>query len=141
MFFERIDRVLHRVHHALLSVEETARNVRTIMGSITDLNQRIADLADQVAKSVEVEKSALTLIQGINAELAAAGTDAAKLADLRASLMGSAEALSMAVAANTGSTPAVPATPPPPAPSPTAPSDQAATPPDATPGSDAPSGT
>ena len=127
MLFERIDRVLHRVHHALRLVEENATNVRKIMGSITDLNQRISDLADQVAKSVEVEKSALTLIQGINAELAAAGTDAIKLADLRSSLMNSAEALSMAVAANTGSTPAptpapTPATDAPPAsPAPTEP--------------------
>jgi len=131
MLFERIDRVLHRVHHALRLVEETATNVRKIMGSITDLNQRISDLADQVAKSVEVEKSALTLIQGINAELAAAGTDAIKLADLRSSLMNSAEALSMAVAANTGSTPApAPATDAPPAPpAPTEPG----TPPDAAP--------
>ena len=73
----------------------------------------IDDLTTEVARNTSVEQSALVLIQGLAAQLAAAGTDPAKLAALTAQLSTSADALAAAVAANT---PAAPA--PTPAPSP-----------------------
>lgn len=69
----------------------------------------IDDLTAQVAQNTTVIGSALTLIQGFAAELAAAGTDPVALAALQAQLNSSDTALAAAVAANT---PAAPSTPP-----------------------------
>ena len=64
-------------------------------------------LIAQVAANTTVIGSALTLIQGFAAQLAAAGTDAAKLANLAAQLQTSDNALAAAVAANTAAAPTV----------------------------------
>lgn len=61
----------------------------------------IDNLTAQVKANEDVESSAVLLIQGIAAQIAAAGVDPAKLADLTASLKASADALSAAVVANT----------------------------------------
>ena len=65
-------------------------------------------LTAQVTKNTDVISSALTLIQGFAAQLAAAGTDPTALAALQASLQQSDDQLAAAVAANT---PAAPPTP------------------------------
>ena len=70
----------------------------------------IDDLSAQVSANTTVVGSALTLIQGLAAQLAAAGTDPAKLAALQASLKASDDALAAAVAANTPAAPPAPAT-------------------------------
>lgn len=70
------------------------------------------DLTAQVAAVTSVEQSAVTLIEGLAAKLAAAGTDPAKLTALQDSLKASSAALSAAILANT------PAAPPSPAPVP-----------------------
>lgn len=57
-------------------------------------------LKNQVAESIGIETSALTLIQGLATALAAAGTDPAALAELQTQLKASADALAAAVAAN-----------------------------------------
>lgn len=74
----------------------------------------IDTLTAQVAQNTTVVGSALTLIQGFAAQLAAAGTDPAKLQALQDELASSDTALSAAVAANTpaASQPAGPASPP-----------------------------
>lgn len=64
------------------------------------------DLTAQVAANTTVEQSAITLIQGLAAQLAAAGTDPAKLAALTSSLKTSADALAAAITANTPHAPA-----------------------------------
>lgn len=69
----------------------------------------IDDLTTQVAANTTVIGSALTLIQGLAAALAAAGTDPAKLSALQTQLAASDTALAAAVAANTPAAP--PATP------------------------------
>lgn len=61
----------------------------------------IDDLSAQVAASTSVEGSALILINGFAARLAAAGVDPAKLAQLQADLKNSADGLAAAVTANT----------------------------------------
>jgi hypothetical protein len=72
-------------------------------------------LTAQVAASVTVEQSAITLLQGLSAALAAAGTDPTKLAALQNQLNTSQSALAAAIVANT---PAAPPAPPAPAPTP-----------------------
>jgi hypothetical protein len=70
------------------------------------------DLTAQVAANTTAISSALALIKGFSAQLAAAGTDPAKLAALQASLKASDDALATAVAA------AAPAPAPAPGPAP-----------------------
>lgn len=62
-------------------------------------------LTGQVAQNTTVEASAVTLIQGLAAQIAAAGTDPAKLTALTTSLNTSATALAAAIAANTPAAP------------------------------------
>jgi hypothetical protein len=70
-------------------------------------------LTAQVAQNTSVEASAVTLIQGLAAQITAAGTDPVALATLTSQLNASAAALSAAITANT---PAAPAAVPAPAP-------------------------
>lgn len=68
------------------------------------MSQALDDLTAQVTASIGVEASAVTLIQGISAQLAAliaAGSDPAALTALSDKLKTSADALAAAVAANT----------------------------------------
>lgn len=90
---------------ALLAFRSIHRQGKTIMADLTALTA-------QVAQNTSVEASAVTLIQGLAAQLAAAGTDPAALAALQSQLNTSATALAAAITANT------PAAPPAPAPSP-----------------------
>lgn len=71
-------------------------------------NQALADLQAEVAQNTTIEESAVTLIQGLAAQIAAAGTDPAALAALTASLKQSAADLSAAIAANTPQAPPAP---------------------------------
>ena len=59
------------------------------------------DLTAQVTQNTTVEESAVTLIKGLAAQIAAAGTDPTKLAALQTQLNGSATDLADAIAANT----------------------------------------
>ena len=66
----------------------------------------LAALQAQVAQNTTVEASAVTLIQGLAAQITAAGTDPAALAALTTSLNTSATALAAAITANTPAAPA-----------------------------------
>ncbi len=72
----------------------------------TTLDQAIKDHTAQVAQNTQVEASAVTLIQGIAAQLTAAAGDPAAVESLAAQLKGSADALAAAITANTPATPA-----------------------------------
>ena len=63
-------------------------------------------LQAQVAQNTTVEESAVTLIKGLAAQIAAAGTDPTALAALTTALNQSASVLSAAIAANTPAAPA-----------------------------------
>ncbi len=63
--------------------------------------KELDDLTAQVQANDDVEASAVILINGIAARIAAAGTDPAKLTALTTSLKTSADTLAAAVAANT----------------------------------------
>lgn len=67
--------------------------------------QALAALQEQVAQNTSIETSAVTLIQGLAAQIAAAGTDPAALQALTTSLNSSATALAAAIAANTPAAP------------------------------------
>ena len=67
--------------------------------------QAIDDLAVEVSHVADVEQSAIKLITGLAAQLAAAGTDPVKLAELQASLTASTDALAAAVATATPAPP------------------------------------
>lgn len=70
------------------------------------MGKELDDLTASVAAEDTVIASALTLIQGLSAQVAAAGTDPAKLIALKADIDARATALAAAVAANTPSAPA-----------------------------------
>lgn len=65
------------------------------------MGQEYDDLEAQVKASNDVKDSALLLINGFAARLAAAGTDPVKLTALRNDLKSHADALAAAVVANT----------------------------------------
>lgn len=65
------------------------------------MSKELDDLTAEVAQETTVENSAITLINGLAAQITAAGTDPAKLAALTASIKSSSDALAAAVTANT----------------------------------------
>lgn len=72
--------------------------------------KELDDLALEVATDTEVESSAIKLINGLAAQIAAAGTDPVKLTALTDQLTQSSTALAAAVKANTTPTPTPPST-------------------------------
>ena len=96
-WFRRVER---KIDEILAAVKQGAQR----------MSQQLDDLTAEVAAATTIEQSAVTLIQGLAAQLAAAGTDPAKLQALHDSLKASSDALAAAVAANTPAAP--PATPP-----------------------------
>jgi len=83
-----------------------------LLGHIVETKQKLDeymkeldDLTAQVASNDSVEASAVLLINGIAARIAAAGVDPTKLSALTTSLKASADALSAAVVANTPAAP------------------------------------
>lgn len=99
---------LAQIYNKLSELKQESENF------MANVKADIDTLTAQVAQNTTVEQSAITLINGLAAQIAAAGTDPAKLDALQAQLKTSADALAAAVAANT-----VPPPPPPP-PAPTA---------------------
>lgn len=75
--------------------------LRQLSGRQNDMSITLQALIAQVAATTSVEQSAITLIQGIAAQLADASADPAAVAALAASLKTSTDALAAAVAANT----------------------------------------
>ena len=65
------------------------------------MSKELDDLTAEVANATTVEQSAITLIQGLAAQLQAAGTDPAKLQALHDSLVAADSALAAAITATT----------------------------------------
>jgi uncharacterized protein HemY len=65
----------------------------------------LSALTAQVEQNVTVEQSAITLIQGLAAQITAAGTDPVALAALATQLNTSATSLAAAISANTPAAP------------------------------------
>lgn len=92
----KVDVILSRLSQ--MAAQEKAN----FMATVTTLEQ----LAQQVAQNTSVEESAVTLITGIAAQLAAAKTDPAKIQALADQLSKSAADLSASITANTPAAPA-----------------------------------
>lgn len=98
---------IHHYHHAaqdpevvrLLSTIQHQNNL--ILERMETIMSALDDLQAAVAAEDTVIDSAITLIQGIPALIAAAGTDPAKLQALSADITAKSTALAAAVAANT----------------------------------------
>lgn len=84
-----------------IDVHFNSEQLNRIERKLDNIMAAIDDLTAEVANNTTVEKSALALIQGFAAQLAAAGTDPAKLAALQATLKSNDDELAAAVAANT----------------------------------------
>lgn len=82
----KLDLILAKL--ATLSTQENS-----IMADLTTLT-------DQVAATATVEQSAIVLLNGLAAQLAAAGTDPVKLAALQDSLKSNTDALAAALVAD-----------------------------------------
>lgn len=102
--------------HILTAIGELAAQLHTLNSKVTAMATNLDALTAQVAQNTDVINSALTLINGFAAELAAAGTDPVALQALADSLKASDTSLAAAVAANTPASTPAPATDPTPAP-------------------------
>jgi hypothetical protein len=114
---------LSRAHFDATMADVVARLERIEQRSISQGVQAMSALSDlqaQVAANTSVEASAVTLIQGLAAQIAtaAAASDTAALQALSSQLNSSASALAAAITANT---PAAPPAPAPTSPAPVAP--------------------
>jgi len=85
-----------------------ADQIGLIESNLENIMSAIDDLQAAVAAEDTVIDSAITLINGIPALIAAAGVDPAKLATLQADISAKSKALADAVAANTPAAPAPP---------------------------------
>ena len=98
---------LHLYHHQdptiLTILQQMSQKLDSIQTKETHIMAQLDDLTAQVAQNTTVEGSALTLIQGLAAQLAAAiaSGNPAALTALQTQLKTSADALAAAVAANT----------------------------------------
>ena len=86
-----------------LSSKLNNSQLQLILERLNSMDQNLQDLMNQVAQNTSVEGSAVTLIQGIAAQLTAAlaNSDSAALPALTAQLSTSANALAAAITANT----------------------------------------
>ncbi len=89
---------------------ELREMLRAISTQETQLMATVDDIATDVAAEDTVIGGAVTLLQGLSAALAAAGTDPAKLATLATDITTETATLAAAVAANTPA--AAPGAPP-----------------------------
>jgi chromosome segregation ATPase len=94
-FDERIFRELQTINRKLdwLHKQITTQGVQ--------MSKELDDLTAEVAADTAIESSAVKLIQGLAAQIAAAGTDPVALKALTDSLTTSSTALAAAVTANT----------------------------------------
>lgn len=108
---------IHRHPDPWRNAPAWAIELREMLRAISTTEAKLMATLDDVQAAVTAEDtvigSAETLLQGLSAQLAAAGTDPAKLAALQSDITAKTSELAAAVAANTPA-----AAPPAPAPSP-----------------------
>lgn len=86
-------------------LDRIERKLDALAQQETNIMAAIDDLTAEVTRDTTVIDSATTLIKGFGAQLAAAGTDPAKLAALQNTLKTNVDSLAAAVAANTPAAP------------------------------------
>lgn len=104
----KIDVHIHTVQgdHILLLQQQTNRLLRELTGKVNTMagtiQEELANLATEVAETDGAVDSAITLIEGLKAQIIAAQGDPAKVAELAAAL----DAMQSKLAAAVGTTPA-----------------------------------
>jgi len=106
----RVDVYIHPIGEDKLDL--ILQKLNSIIAKENEMAGELDALTAEVANATTVEQSAITLIQGLAAQLAAAGTDPAKLQALHDQLMASDAALAAAIQANTPAAPVAPPTTP-----------------------------
>jgi cell division septum initiation protein DivIVA len=93
------------VHQRDGSVDAKLDTIIGLLGTVLQkedqMSKELDDLTVQVQANADVEASAVTLIQGIAAQLAAASQDPVKIKALSSQLSASATSLAAAITANT----------------------------------------
>lgn len=106
-FMEEIKTLLRALcERQIQQHNETMRMLYRILGKESSMGTQLDALTAEVTNNTSVEQSAITLIQNIATELAAAGTDPVALAALVTKLQTNDAALAAAVTANTPAAPA-----------------------------------
>jgi hypothetical protein len=105
----RIDVHLH-VHSSsdetlLRSLDDIKKMLGLVIQKENHMSQELDDLTASVAAEGTVIDSAIVLLNGLSAALAAAGTDPVKLAALKSDIDGKTASLADAIAANTPAAP------------------------------------
>lgn len=105
---------LERIERGMTRLELEQRQNSALLSALIIgekiMSKQLDDLATQVSQVETVEQSAITLIQGLAAQIAASANDPAAIQALAARLLASSTALAAAVTANTPSAP--PSAPP-----------------------------
>lgn len=91
----------HRLDVALKALERVEGAINLLRKEIATMSKELDALKQQVARMTEVEKGAVTLIQGLAGQIATLKDDPAALQSLADSLSSSADDLAAAVTANT----------------------------------------
>lgn len=103
-------------HHTDPPCEDSLTDIRNLLREINErakkMSAELDDLTEAVAENTTIDQSAITLIEGLAASIAALAANATDLAQLKAAitakaadLRASSAALSTAVAANTPAAP------------------------------------
>jgi len=95
-------RTLGPVLTRLDQIQSTQQQILALLGQVEkDIMADLKALQDQVQQTTTVEQSAVTLIQGLAAQISANATDPAAIAQLAQQLKTSSDALAAAITANT----------------------------------------
>lgn len=95
------DGVHQKLDAILTAVSKVATGVETLLRSAITMSKELDDLRDRVAHSIEVEQSAVALIQGLAQQIRDNAQDPAALEELASQLDSSSNSLASAVTANT----------------------------------------
>lgn len=99
------------VHHYIHSTTADAKlddilsRLRALQGEGRTMSKELDDLRAEVERDRTVDESAITLLNGLSAQIAAQKDDPVALAKLAEDLKGQSDALAAAVAANTPAAP------------------------------------
>jgi ABC-type transporter Mla subunit MlaD len=95
------ERLEHKLDMVLTQQGQILAALASQREEMIKMSKELDDLTSQVQKNTDVEASAVTLIQGLAAQIAAQANDPAAIKALTAKLSGSADALAAAIVANT----------------------------------------
>lgn len=105
----RIDHYFHHVDDGVTAkLDQILAALAVMQQEERTMSAELDALTAQVSATTDLEKSAITLIEGLAAQFAAVAQDPAKVTALAAQLKTSADALSAAITANTPPAPPAP---------------------------------